>query len=144
MGQKWQGMIKILENTGEQFDILLGKFGTKPSEGGIMDWVTTLSAGLGQIVFFLNYVADSIGRLSQGKFAEQLTAALNYGRAYEEFVRQQNIGLNTVSNSGMTPIIMGGPPASVTINVNNGNVTAQEIADKINRANRTTGTNIIR
>ena len=144
MGQKWQGMIKILENTGEQFDILLGKFGTKPSEGGIMDWVTTLSAGLGQIVFFLNYVADSIGRLSQGKFAEQLTAALNYGRAYEEFVRQQNIGLNSVSNSGMAPIMVGGPPASVTINVNNGNVTAQEIADKINRANRTTGTNIIR
>jgi hypothetical protein len=32
----------------------------------------------------------------------------------------------------------------VTINVNNGNVTAQDIANKINRANRSTGTNLIR
>jgi hypothetical protein len=33
---------------------------------------------------------------------------------------------------------------NIIINVNNGNVTAQEIADKINRANRATGTNLIR
>jgi hypothetical protein len=33
---------------------------------------------------------------------------------------------------------------NTTVNVNNGNVTAQEIADRINKANRTTGTNIIR
>jgi hypothetical protein len=32
----------------------------------------------------------------------------------------------------------------VTINVNNGNVTAQDIADKINRQNRASGTNLIR
>jgi hypothetical protein len=36
------------------------------------------------------------------------------------------------------------PTQNVTINVNNGNVTAQEIADKLNRANRSTGTNLIR
>jgi hypothetical protein len=143
MGKKWEGMIGILANTGKQFDILLGKFGEKPSEGGIMDWVTTLAAGLGQIVFFLNYVADSIGRLSQGKFAEQLTAALNYGRAYEEFVRQQNLSL-----IGTTPMQLNPAQAdraqNVVININNGNITAQEIADKINRGNRSTGTNLIR
>jgi hypothetical protein len=33
---------------------------------------------------------------------------------------------------------------NVTINVNNGNVTAQEIADRLNRANRASGTNLIR
>jgi hypothetical protein len=33
---------------------------------------------------------------------------------------------------------------NIVINVNNGNVTAQEIANKINRANRATGTNLIR
>jgi hypothetical protein len=143
MGKKWQGMIGVLDNTGKQFDILLGKFGTKPSEGGIMDWVTTLSAGLGQIVFFLNYVADSIGRLSQGKFGEQLTAALNYGRAYEEFVRQQNLALIGTSPSQMNPT-QSDRANNITINVNNGNVTAQDIADKLNRANRSSGTNLIR
>lgn len=143
MGQKWQGMIGILQNTGEQFDILLGKFGQKPSEGGIMDWVTTLAAGLGQIVFFLNYIGDSIGRLSQGKFGEQLTAALNYGKAYDEFVRQQNLSLTPTATNQITPVIAD-RVAGVVINVNNGNITAQEIADKINRMNRNTGTSIIR
>ncbi len=143
MGEKWQGMIGILQNTGEQFDILLGKFGQKPSEGGIMDWVTTLSAGLGQIVFFLNYIGDSIGRLSQGKFGEQLTAALNYGKTYEEFVRQQNLSLMPAPSNPITPVVAD-RSAGVVINVNNGNITAQEIADKINRANRNTGTRLIR
>lgn len=36
------------------------------------------------------------------------------------------------------------PTQNVTINVNNGNITAQEIADKVNKGNRTTGTNLIR
>jgi hypothetical protein len=36
------------------------------------------------------------------------------------------------------------PRQNVTININRGNITAQEIADKINRANRATGTSIIR
>jgi hypothetical protein len=143
MGQKWQGMIGVLVNTGKQLDILFGKFGQKPSEGGLMDWVTTLSAGLGQIVFFLNYVADSIGRLSQGKFGEQLTAALNYGRAYEEFVRQQNLALIGTTPTQMNPT-QADRAQNVVININNGNVTAEEIADKINRQNRATGTNLIR
>ena len=143
MGEKWQGMIGILQNTGEQFDILLGKFGQKPSEGGIMDWVTTLAAGLGQIVFFLNYIGDSIGRLSQGKFGEQLTAALNYGKAYEEFVRQQNLSLTPTDIIPMTPQ-QADRALGVVININNGNITAQEIADKINRANRNAGTSLIR
>jgi hypothetical protein len=143
MGQKWQGMIGVLKNTGEQFDILLGKFGQKPSEGGIMDWVTTLSAGLGQIVFFLNYVADSIGRLSQGKFGEQLTAAFNYGKSYEEFVRQQNLSL--------MPAVPGSTTSGTRPNTNIVNniqvktdATAQEIANAINRANKASGTNLIR
>ena len=143
MGEKWQGMIGVLQNTGEQFDILLGKFGQKPSEGGIMDWVTTLAAGLGQIVFFLNYIGDSIGRLSQGKFGEQLTAALNYGKAYEEFVRQQNLSLTPTDIIPMTPQ-QADRALGVVININNGNITAQEIADKINRANRNAGTSLIR
>jgi hypothetical protein len=143
MGEKWQGMIGILKNTGEQFDILLGKFATKPSEGGIMDWVTTLAAGLGQIVFFLNYIGDSIGRLSQGKFGEQLTAALNYGKAYEDFVRQQNLSLLPSNIIPMTPN-QADRELGVIININNGNITAQEIADKIRKANRAAGSNIIR
>lgn len=143
MGQKWEGMIGVLKNTGTQFDELLGKFGTKPSQGGIMDWVTTLSAGLGQIVFFLNYVADSIGRLSQGKFLEQLQAALAYDDAYAAFVASQNLALNPIASAPLNPI-QADRAAGVVINVNNGNITAQEIANKVNKANRATGTNLIR
>jgi len=36
------------------------------------------------------------------------------------------------------------PTQNVTININKGNITAQEIADKINRANRASGTSLIR
>jgi len=68
---------------------------------------------------------------------------LNYGRAYEEFVRQQNLSL-----IGTTPMQLNPAQAdraqNVVININNGNITAQEIADKINRGNRSTGTNLIR
>jgi hypothetical protein len=34
-------------------------------------------------------------------------------------------------------------PQAVTINVNNGNVTAQDIVDAIRKANRATGTNVL-
>jgi hypothetical protein len=140
MGEKWQGMIGVLKNTGEQFDILLGKFGTKPSEGGIMDWVITLSAGLGQIVFFLNYIGDSIGRLSQGKFGEQLTAALNYSKAYQDFVAQQNAALRATVTNNLTPVVAD-RVSNVVINVKT-DATAQEIADAINKANKNSGTNL--
>jgi hypothetical protein len=143
MGKKWQGMIGVLQNTGAQLDILFGKFGEKPSEGGLMSWVTTLAAGLGQIVFFLNYIGDSIGRLSQGKFGEQLQAALNYDKAYKEFVRQQNLSLNPVDPNNLTPR-QADNIQNIVINLNNGNITAQEIADKINRANKAAGISIIR
>ena len=108
-----------------------------------MDWVTTLSAGLGQIVFFLNYVADSVGRLSQGKFLEQLQAALAYDDAYAAFVASQNLALNPIASAPLNPI-QADRAAGVVINVNNGNITAQEIANKVNKANRATGTNLIR
>lgn len=36
------------------------------------------------------------------------------------------------------------PNQNVTININKGNITAQEIADKLNRANRASGTSLVR
>jgi hypothetical protein len=42
-----------------------------------------------------------------------------------------------------TPVVAD-RAANVLINVNKGNVTAQEIANAVNRANKASGTNIIR
>jgi hypothetical protein len=50
---------------------------------------------------------------------------------------------SNVTPNNQTPI-QSDRTQNVTINVNNGNITAQEIADKINRGNRATGTNLIR
>jgi hypothetical protein len=77
-------------------------------------------------------------------FGEIIRLGSSFATDYQRFVNQQNraIAGETV-NPGFGAMGQG-QVGNVVINVNNGNVTAQEIADKINRANRSTGTNLIR
>lgn len=74
---------------------------------------------------------SATGGFMQGQQTIQNAEIISGGGRYE--------GAGTLFGEAFKPTTQ-----NVTINVNNGNVTAQEIADKLNRAGRSTGTNLIR
>jgi hypothetical protein len=139
MGKKWNGMIGVLDNTGEAFDNLIGVFnGSKPSQGSLMDWVTTLSAGLGQIAFYLTRIGELFQATISFQWDKIPGLALGYGADYNEFVRKQNLAYDP--QQGIKPGQVSTPKQSVTININKGNVTAKEIANAVNKGAKTSGT----
>lgn len=138
MGKKWNGMIGILENTGEAFDNLMGVFsGGKPSQGALLDFVTNVSAGLGQIMFYLTRIAEGFQALVSLQWDKLPGLALGYGSDYQEFVRRQNLAFDP--QQGIKPGKISTPKQTVNININKGNVTAKEIANAVNKANKATG-----
>jgi hypothetical protein len=144
MGKKWNGMIGILDNTGKAFDNLMSVFsGGQSKQSALMDWVTTLSAGLGQIVFYLTRQAELFKALMNMDFNRIGDLAGSYGADYDEFVRRQNLAIDP--QQGITPGRISTPnqPRNVTINVNKGNVTAKEIANAVNKSTKTSGAPIL-
>jgi hypothetical protein len=138
MGKKWEGMIGILANTAEAIDNLMSVVSGAPSKGsGLMDWVTTLAAGMGQIVFYLTRQAELFQALMRLDFGRIGELAGNYGADYNEFVRQQNLAYDP--QQGIKPGQVSTPKQNVTININKGNVTAKEIANAVNKGAKTTG-----
>lgn len=142
LGNAWQDLGAIFADTTEQFNKMLAVFGVSGIEfKDVLNFVTQLTAGFGQLFFFVGRVADIIGSLISLNFQRAFDLSANFGKDYGMFVAGQNA-------------VMQGPVVqsprqienaqNIIINVNNGNVTAQEIADKINRGNRATGTNLIR
>jgi len=108
----------------------------------VLNFVTTLTAGFGQLFFFIGRVADIIGALISMNFQKAFDLTASFGANYASFVQSQNRATSLIGSSGQMSQDLA--IQNVTINVNNGNVTAQEIANKINRGNRATGTNLIR
>ena len=142
LGDAWENVATQFKNTADQFSNLMAVFsGGEFNLQTVLDWVTTLTAGLGQIIFYFTYVAKGMKALLSGDFATVVDMSLNYGKQYAAFVDSQNRALGYSTTNGVSQDLA---IQNVTINVNNGNVTAQEIADKINRGNRSTGTNLIR
>jgi hypothetical protein len=145
VGSSFQGMNRIFESTADQFNNLMNVFaGGDFSFKTVLDWITVLVGGLGQLLFMLGRVAMGFSALFRLDFGEIIRLGSNFATDYQRFVNQQNraIAGETV-NPGFGAMGQG-QVGNVVINVNNGNVTAQEIADKINRGNRSTGTNLIR
>jgi hypothetical protein len=142
LGDAWENVAAQFKNTADQFSNLMEVFsGGEFNLQTVLDWVTTLTAGLGQIIFYFTYVAKGMKALLSGDFATVVDMSVNYGKQYAAFVDSQNRALGYSTTNGVSQDLA---IQQVTINVNNGNVTAQEIADKINRGNRATGTNLIR
>ena len=138
-------MNRIFESTGDQFKYMMDVFaGGDFTFKTVLDWITVLVGGLGQLLFMLGRVAMGFSALFRLDFGEIIRLGSSFASDYQRFVNQQNraIAGETV-NPGFGAMGQG-QVGNVTINVNNGNITAQEIADKINKANKTTGTNIIR
>jgi hypothetical protein len=88
-------------------------------------------------------VADIIGSLITFNFQRAFDLAMSFGDDFGSLVSSQNAAIMGNMSNPLTPV-QADRVQNVTINVNNGNITAQEIADKINRGNRSTGTNLIR
>jgi hypothetical protein len=145
VGSSFQGMNRIFESTGDQFKYMMDVFaGGDFTFKTVLDWITVLVGGLGQLLFMLGRVAMGFSALFRLDFGEIIRLGSNFASDYQRFVNSQN---RAIAGEAVNPGFgaMGqGQVGNVVINVNNGNVTAQEIADKINRANRSTGTNLIR
>lgn len=142
LGNAWQDLGAIFADTTEQFNKMLAVFGVSGIEfKDVLNFVTQLTAGFGQLFFFVGRVADIIGSVISLNFQRAFDLSANFGKDYGMFVAGQNAALQ---GPGVQSIRQTENAQNITINVNNGNVTAQEIADKINRGNRATGTNLIR
>jgi hypothetical protein len=145
VGSSFQGMNRIFESTGDQFKYMMDVFaGGDFTFKTVLDWITVLVGGLGQLLFMLGRVAMGFSALFRLDFGEIIRLGSNFATDYQRFVNSQN---RAIAGEAVNPGFgaMGqGQVGNVVINVNNGNVTAQEIADKINRGNRSTGTNLIR
>jgi hypothetical protein len=142
LGGAWQNLGAVFASTSEQINKLLSVFGSSGiSFTDILNFVTTLTAGFGQLFFFVGRVAEIIGALVSLNFQKAFDLSASFGSDYRAFVTGQNLAMNP-----QTPVNLRQAERSqnVTINVNNGNVTAQQIANAINRGNRATGTSLIR
>jgi hypothetical protein len=143
VGEAWANLGAVFENTTDQFNKMLGVFGGSGiAFSDVLNFVTQLTAGFGQLFFFVGKVAEIIGALIALDIKKAFQIASEYGADYNAFVRSQNQAL--MSNRITANPTVADRVQNVTINVNNGNVTAQQIADTINKANRVSGTNVIR
>jgi hypothetical protein len=143
LGGAWENLGAIFKSTADEFNRMLAIFGlSEISFKDVLNFVTQLTGGFGQLFFFVGRVAEIIGALISMNFQRAFDLTAGFGADYASFVSSQNRALSLIGSSGQMSQDLA--IQNVTINVNNGNVTAQEIADKINRGNRTTGTNLIR
>jgi hypothetical protein len=132
-------MDESLRRLGASIGALFGSTEEDEAKGFVNFW-TILSSLVTQVADRVNAIVAAMAALTGNtKPIEQLIQPYvqsGLGMLGYEFlptVPQQDGRSNQPRSTG-----------PVTININNGNITAQEIADKINRGNRATGTNLIR
>jgi hypothetical protein len=133
-------MSDSLGRLGDSIASLFGSTDTDEAKGFVNFW-TILSSIVKQLADGLNYIVSVMAALTGNTkpietiLTPYLQGALE-GLGYEF--------LPTIPNQPGRSNESRTNNQNVTINVNNGNVTAQQIANAINRGNRTTGTNLIR
>jgi hypothetical protein len=142
LGEAWEDLGLIFGDTVDEFNNMLAAFGAGDIQfKDVLNFVSTLTAGFGQLFFFVGQVAQIIGALValDIKKAFDLTAA--YGSNYDAFVRSQNLALNPPAKGPAVPSgFVSDRTQQVIINTYNSNITAQEIYDKIRRLNKASGT----
>jgi hypothetical protein len=138
-----ESMQKALGNLGFTIGTLFGSTETDEAKGFMNFWIV------------LTGIIETLSNLLSGLLAP-ISAAFGNTKPMENFLDTllngvmgivgQVTGMQRLPSVPVQPGRSNEPRSTgpVTINVNNGNVTAQEIANKINRANRNTGTSLIR
>jgi tetrahydromethanopterin S-methyltransferase subunit B len=143
LGDAWADLGGVFKLTMDEFSRMLDVFGTGNIEfEDVLDFVTQLTAGFGQLFFMVGRVADIIGAVLTLNFDKAFDLASGFGGDYERMVRMQNVAVSGAGSFSTPSQYTQNSP--VVINVNNGNITAQEIANKVNRGNRSSGSNLIR
>jgi hypothetical protein len=156
IGAAFAELQQVFNYTAEQFVVMI-----EAINGGEVTWadtirsITYLTMAIGTLLFMFGRMAETYYALQRLDFAKAFDLQLNYIGDLQEYVNGQMAALE-VPPQGMLPngVPAAGPLTSsilpaqstqnITINLNNGNVTAQDVANAINRQNRATGTNIIR
>lgn len=134
MGAKWAGMWEMIGLVGQQFQGLLKVFsGGKGGFSMVMDWITTLAAGVGQLAFYFGKLAEQQKAFWSGDFGKSMDIAANYTRDYNNFVAQQNRAIDKMSFAGM------GTVNNISINLTGTNITAQDIVSRLNKQLSTNG-----
>jgi hypothetical protein len=140
MGASWGRMIGVLDNTGAAFSRLFATIsGSAPQQSTLMDWVTTLSAGLGQIVFFLDKAVQGLQALLSFDFNKLGSIIGGYQQDYTGFVQGQNRSIAPQLTKAQQEAALRADKKNVTININKGNVTAKEIANAVNKGTKVGG-----
>jgi hypothetical protein len=161
IGAAFSELDRVFQYTAEQFGNMITAI-----NGGEITWadtirsITYLTIAIGTLLFMIGRMAETYYALTRLDFGKALELQVSYIGDLERYVNGQMLALRVPETQSMRAIEGGsgmsfqGPGTSsimpvqtnqnVTINVNNGNVTAQEIANTINRQNRASGTNLIR
>jgi hypothetical protein len=134
-------MQEQLGKLGFTIGALFGSTETQEAKGFMNFWI------------ILSAIIDGLARTANALLSP-IAAAFGNTKPMENYLDSLLNGLMGIIGqvTGLrAPVVPNNPTISqtdrtqnVTINVNNSNITAQEIADKINRGNRSTGTNLIR
>jgi hypothetical protein len=142
LGDAWADLGATFKTTTDEFNKMLAVFGlSEISFKDVLQFVTMLTAGFGQLFFLVGRVAGIIGALISLDIKKAFDLASSFGADYGAFVTSQNLAMNPPTQ---TNIRQADRTSNVVINNYNSNLTAQQIADQINRANRASGTNLIR
>jgi hypothetical protein len=140
LGAAWTALGGAFKTTGDEFNRMLNIFGLSGvSFTDVLNFVTQLTAGFGQLFFFVGRVADIIGAVLSFNFEKAFSLSGGFTEDYERFVRMQNVAISGAGSFST--------PSQYTVNnyvTARTDATPREIADAINRANKATGTNIIR
>jgi hypothetical protein len=142
LGDAWADLGATFKIATDEFNKMLAVFGlSEISFKDVLQFVTMLTAGFGQLFFMVGRVAGIIGALISLDIKKAFDLAASFGADYNAFVAAQNMAINPAQQ---TNIRQADRTSNVVINNYNSNLTAQQIADQINRANRASGTNLIR
>ena len=142
LGDAWADLGLTFKSTADEFNKMLAVFGlSEINFKDVLHFVTMLTAGFGQLFFMVGRVAGIIGALINLDIKKAFELASSFGADYNAFVAAQNMAINPPQQTNLRQIERN---QNVVINNYNSNLTAQQIADQINRANRASGTNLIR
>jgi hypothetical protein len=140
---------KALEDLGQSFDDLgdtLGELFGIPDQPNAKNFALFFEGIARTIEFIVNSVDFVLKVLKNLPYLNVVTNLIDSMTALLARLVSAGISQTVPVNPGRSnqPRSSGGVTNNTTINVNNGNVTAQQIANAINRGNRATGTSLIR
>jgi hypothetical protein len=145
LGGAWESLGGIFKDTADEFNKMLGVFGLADiTFTDVLNFVSQLTAGFGQLFFMVGRVAEIIGALINLDIKKAFDLSASFGTDYNAFVASQNRALNPVQARQQASLLQAERNQNIVINTYNSNITAQEIADKINRATKAGGTTLIR